>query len=164
MYLPTIQESLSALKRAMDAEVIPFIDDNYVQTQAKMVSTELGLLAWLLEMLPGFLAKENEERRQGLQECARSVAAVKMKGSDNVVDSLVEEVDTQLTRSYLPEVTIPRLEDLAMEHQHLGDLMERAIDVLEALRVQHPGSQAISDARQALRKVIVAEAGRRKIH
>ena len=162
MYLPTMQEALVALQRAMDAEVIPFIDDSYARAQATMVRTELGLLAWLSEMLPGFLALENKERRRGLQECARSVAAVKTNGREDVADSLVGEVSAQLARSYLPEAPIPRIEDLAREHQDLGDLMERAIDVLEVLRVQHPGSRAISDARQALRKVMAAEADRRK--
>lgn len=161
MYLPTMPEALAALQRAMDAEVIPFIDDNYARAQATMVRTELGLLARLSEMLPGFLALENEERRQGLQQCARIVAAAKTSGRENA-DSLVGEVSAQLARSYLPEAPIPRIEDLAREHQDLGALMERAIEVLEVLRVKHPGSQTISDARQALRKVMTAEADRRK--
>jgi len=163
MYLPTMKESLMALQRSMDTEVIPFIDDSYALAQATMVKTELGLLARLSEMLPGFLVQENKERRQGLQECARIVATAKTNGREDASNSLIGKVKAQLERSYIPETPAPHLEDLDREHQDLGEMMEQAIDALEALQVQHPGSQAISDARQALRKVITAEANRRKI-
>ena len=59
MYLPTMQEVLAGLQRAMDAEVIPFIDDEYALAQATMVRTELASLARLSDMLPGFLALED---------------------------------------------------------------------------------------------------------
>lgn len=163
MYMPTMKESLMALQRAMDAEVIPFINDSYALAQATMVKTELGLLAWLSGMLPGFLALENDERRQGLQECTQSLAAVKTNGREDGADSLIGEINAQLSRSYLPKAPVPHIEDLAREHQDLGALIERAVEVLESLRVQDPGSRAISDARQALRKVMVAEAVRRKV-
>lgn len=162
MYVPKMQDSLMALQRAMDAEVIPFIDDSYVLQRARIVRGELAYLARLSEILPGLLTLENEERRQGLKECVRSLATAKGNGCDEGADSLIGKVNTQLARSYLPEAPVPHIEDLARENQDLGELMEQAIEALEALRVQQPGNQAVCDARQALRKVIVAEADRRK--
>ena len=161
MWVPALDDVLEGLSRTMERAVIPAIEDPYARMQAMSVSMRLLNLAQRWEAIGEWAAIENEEMRAGLAACAQALHASGQSDEPPEEAALVRDILGQMARLYPPDPPRRSLASLADESQDLGLLMEDAILRLEAMQQAHSANENLASAREALRRVIRAQAERR---